>query len=279
MHPVRGAFGDPRGVHTLQPFGWTGPNRVGSDSFHSGIDVFATPGTPVYPVVSGRVVIRGQNLIVVRTADGRSFQYDHLARAVHRGQFVVAERTVLGWIQTRFGHVHLTEVDGHVGHNPLDPGHLEPYHDKTTPTATGLYVEDGPLPSELAGRSVGPNARLVVAVADPQPLPTPGPWLGLPQVPALVEWRLDGRTHTSWRIAADFRKTAPPPRDFWQVYGPGTYQNSPVFDHRLFLGTPGRYLIRLHFRSVRPGLYRVDVRVADVCENQSIASWPLHIAA
>jgi Peptidase family M23 len=279
-HPVRGAFGDPRGEHILQPFGWTGPGQVGSDSFHSGIDIVASPGAPVYPVVSGRVVIRGRNDIIVRTDDGRSFLYDHLARVVHRGQFVVAERTILGRIQARFGHVHLTEVDSRVGHNPLDPGHLEPYHDMTTPTATGLYVDDGPLPSELAGRSLGPHDRLAVAVSDPQPLPVPGPWLGLPQMPALVEWRLFGRIHTSWRIAADFRRTEPPPKDYWNVYGPGTYQNSPVFDHQLFLGTPGRYLVRVNFHpSLPPGLYRLEIRVADVCLNASTATWPLQIAS
>jgi Peptidase family M23 len=284
QHPVRGAFGDPRIVSREQPFGWTGPNQLGAHSFHNGIDIVANPGTPVYPVVSGLVVRALSDEIVVRTNDGRSFQYYHLAKgkAVRLGKLVVADRTVLGRIRVRYGHVHLAEIDHFLVHNPLDPGHLEPYRDRTRPVATDLYVDDGPLPSPVDGRSIGPQDRLAVAAADPQSMGVPGPWFGLPQVPALVEWRLfHRRSHTPWTIAVDFRHTEPPPKAFWQVYGPGTYQNSPAFAHHIYLGTPGRYLFRLHLHPNRlsPGLYRLEVRVADVGGNRSTASWPLQIAS
>jgi hypothetical protein len=220
--------------------------------------------------------------IVVKTNDNRTFQYYHLSLGVHRGQFVRAQRTVIGWVRQKFGHLHLAELDGHLLHNPLDPGHLEPYRDWTRPQATGLYVDDGPLPSLVDGRAIGSKDRVAVAAFDPQPIKVPGPWSGLPQIPALVEWRLfRGRTHTAWKIAADFRETAPPPKDFWNVYGPGTYQNSPVFDHKLYLGTPGRYLflIHLHPKSLKHGLYHVSVRVSDVCQQHSTGSWPLQVGA
>lgn len=99
MHPVRAAFGDPRTLAENEPFGMTGPGVPGAHSFHNGIDIAARPGTAVYPVVSGGVVTRGRNEIIVLTDDGRSFQYEHLKRVVHQGQLVVAQRTVLGWIQ------------------------------------------------------------------------------------------------------------------------------------------------------------------------------------
>jgi Peptidase family M23 len=284
QHPIRGAFGDPRIVSKDQPFGWTGPNQIGAYSFHNGVDVVAPPGTPVYPVVSGRVARAKPDEIVIDTYDGRAFQYYHLSKAgaVRPGKSVVAEHTVLGWIRERFGHVHLAELDDHLVHNPLDAGHLEPYHDWTKPKATELYVDDGPVPSPLAGRSIGPGDRIAVAASDPPAMSAPsGPWAGLPQVPALVEWRLfHGQHRTAWKVAVDFRKTEPPPKDFWQVYGPGTYQNCPVFNNTFYLGTEGRYLFRLHIHPnrLKPGLYQIAVRVADTGGNRSTAWWPLEIA-
>jgi hypothetical protein len=282
QYPVRGAFGDPRTSNPERPFGWTGPNEDAPHSFHNGVDIVAADGTPVYPVVSGQVVRAGQDEIVVHTGDGRTFQYYHLTRAptTQRGRFVRSSRTVLGWINTKYGHVHLAEIDGHVIHNPLDKGHLVPYRDRTRPAVKGLWVDDGPLPSLLDGRSVGPRDRLAVEAADEQAMPVAGPWFGLPQAPALVEWRLShGRAQAPWTVAVDFRRTQPPPRDFWQVYGPGTYQNCPQFADKRFLGTPGRYLfhLSLHLNRRHPGHYRLAVRVADVRGNRSTVSWPLQL--
>jgi hypothetical protein len=284
QHPVRGVFGDPRIVSDEQPFGWTGPDQVAPHSFHNGIDIVAPPGTRVYPVVSGRVVRAKPDQIVVHTDDGRAFQYYHLsrARAVRVGKTVVGRHTVLGWIRVRYGHVHLAEIDGHVVHNPLDRGHLEPYRDWKRPVATDLYVHDGPIASPLDGRSIGRGDALAVSAADPQAVPVPGPWSGLPQAPALVEWRLfHGQTRTPWKVAVDLRHTVPTQRHFWEVYGPGTYQNSPAFANHIYLGMSGRYLFRLHIHPGRlqPGSYRIAVRVTDISGNRSTSQWPLEIAA
>src|SRR5512133_3176326 len=284
QHPVRGTFGDPRTVNLDQPFGWTGPDRPGAYAFHNGIDIVAPPGTAVYPVVSGRVVRAKPDQIVVHTDDGRSFQYYHLsrnARAVRVGKTVVARHTELGWIRVRFGHVHLAEIDGSVVHNPLDRGHLEPYRDWKKPKATDLYVKDGPVASQLGGRAIGRGDALSVSAIDPQARPVSGPWSGLPQAPALVEWRLfHGRKWTRWAVAADFRHTEPARRHFWEVYGAGTYQNCPAFDKQIYLGTAGRYLFRIHIHPGRlnPGLYRIAVQVADISGNRSTTRWPVEIA-
>jgi len=282
QHPIRGGFGDPRTVSPDEPFGLTGPSESGAYSFHNGIDIVAAPGTAVYPVVSGRVVRAISDEISIHTADGRSFQYYHLSkdRAIRPGKFVVAYHTVLGWIRTRYGHVHLAEIDGHLVHNPLDPGHLEPYHDWTKPAATELYVDDGPVPSPVEGRAVGLRDRLAVDVSDPPAMDVPGEWSGLPQAPALVEWRMfHAGTYSPWHVVVDFRETEPTPREFWSVYAPGSYQNHPVFDHRLF-DNPGRYLYRLNLpNDLQAGLYRLQVQVADVRHNYSTTTWALQTQA
>lgn len=283
QHPVRGGFGDPRLVTSGQPFGWTGPGVTRAHSFHNGVDIVAPAGTPVYPVVSGRVVRAKPGQIVVDTFDDRTFQYYHLskARSVQRGKLVVASHTVLGWIRTQYGHVHLAEIDHHLVHNPLDPGHLEPYSDHTKPAATELYVDNGPVPSPIEGRSIRPGDLLAVAAADPPTRAVPDPWTDCPQAPALVEWRLfHGNKRTAWQVAADFRHTQPAPRAFWEVYGAGTYQNTPTFEGRIYHGMPGRYLFRLPIQPSHraPGLYRLAVRVSDVRGNRSTAWWPLQIA-
>jgi hypothetical protein len=280
QHPVQAAFGDPRTVYKLEPFGRTGPNRSGAYSFHNGVDVSAEAGTPVYPVVSGRVVVALPGKIVVQTGDGRSFQYYHLDRAVHLGQVATARRTILGTVRARYLHVHLAEIDEHRIHNPLDPGHLRPYRDTTRPLATNLFIDDGGGPRPLVGGHVGARDHLVVAAGDPPAQPLVGPFAGLPQVPALVEWRLrHWQNHTPWRIAADFRLTQPPPRSFWQIYAPGTYQNCPVFERRLFSATPGQYLFRIGLDASRQtaGSYRLEVRVTDIRQNSSTGSWKLLI--
>jgi Peptidase family M23 len=282
QHPIRGAFGDPRIFSRDQPFGRTGPDEIGAHSFHNGVDIVAAPGTPVYPVVSGWVAKAKPDEIVVDTYDGRAFQYYHLSKArdIERGKKVVVDRTVLGWIRHIYSHVHLAEIDNHLVHNPLDAGHLEPYRDWTRPVATELYVDDGPVPNPLAGRALRPGDLLSVAAYDQPSMDWPGEWSGLPQVPALVEWRLfhDG-AHTPWHVLVDLRKTEPPPRDFWSVYAPGTYQNCPVFEHRFF-HNPGRYLFRLNLdpSELQPGLYRLQVQVADIRHNHSSTTWSLRVA-
>jgi hypothetical protein len=282
QHPIQGVFGDPRTVYAREAFGRTGPYRDGAYSFHNGVDISAEAGTAVYPVVSGTVVVARPDEIIVRTGDGRSFQYWHLDRAVHSGVWVVAQQTILGRITARFLHVHLAEIDQHRIHNPLDPGHLTPYRDWTRPTADGLYINNGGGPRPLVADRVGRRDRLVVSVADRPAQPVLGPYAGLPQAPALVEWRLlHWQSHTPWRTAADFRLTLPPPRSFWQVYAPGTYQNLPVFERRLFSATPGRYLFRLGFDVSRLTFttYRLQVRVTDIRHHSSTATWPLRLGA
>ena len=56
QHPIRANFGDPRTrfLNTMLTDGLQGP---GTFLFHNGIDIAAADGTPVYPVVSGKVAL------------------------------------------------------------------------------------------------------------------------------------------------------------------------------------------------------------------------------
>jgi hypothetical protein len=112
-------------------------------------------------------------------------------------------------------------------------------------------------------------------------MPVPSAFAGMPQTPALVEWRLrGGKGWSAWHIAADFRRTLPT-APFWTVYVAGTYQNFPGFNHRSYWGIAGRYLFRVALDPSRlsPGAYELEARVADVRGNSSTTTWPIEIPA
>ncbi len=274
-HPVRGNFGDPRTI--FNPI-------VGLYSFHNGVDIVAEPGTKVYPVVSGVARLAGAQEVVVRTRDGHSFQYSHVAPAVRNGQRVDALKTVLGTVVPRAAHVHLTEIANGIVQNPLAPGHLTPYGDRRPPSVRGLSFRDG------AGRELDPEAlRSAIAVVawadDETSLPVPGRWHGLPVAPARLTWRL---TAPSGAVAAegtgfDFRTTIPDNDSFWLVYASGTFQNAPAVGRERRLGVPGRYLYALgpaplDTDALPSGRYLLTVTAEDVCGNRGSLSKPVRIA-
>ncbi len=282
QHPIRGFFGDPRTIG-LERLGSDRAGSLGSFTFHNGIDITAAPRTPVYPVVSGIAHVGSRDRVSVTTSDGRTFQYFHIDPVVQPGQPVTAYRTVLGTVKPVWNHVHLTEIDAFKAHNPLDPGHLEPYRDHTVPGIDRVTF------TSPSGRQMNPlrlrGAILIAADAeDLPPVAVLGHWLGFPVAPALVTWRLaspDGRTLVRG-VAADFRHTEPPTRDFWRVYGSGTYQNYPDFTHHLYWHVAGRYLFNLtrpslDTRRFRNGTYLLTVVASDTCGNRGTFTEPIRI--
>jgi hypothetical protein len=281
QHPIRGAFGDPRTLALDQPFGETGPTASGSYEFHNGVDIVAYHAA-VYPVVSGEVGRIDHHGIAVFSSCGREFIYEHLLGNVVIGQQVVAGHTVLGWTHRPLNHVHFGEidVDRHRYQNALAPGHLEPYADHTTPRAIALDISNDGSPHLTNGGVVGKQDELAIEALDPPAIPVPGPFAGMPQTPALVEWRLrSGEEWGAWHIASDFRQSLPT-SPYWTVYSAGTYQNFPGFDHRLFWGTAGRYLFRVSLdpSTLSPGTYALEARVGDVRGNSSTTTWPIEIS-
>ena len=268
QHPIRGFFGDPRTVYDngILAGAFEGP---GFFSFHQGIDISAPDGTPIYPSEDGIAHYVGAATLNVVTDHDVVFQYFHIVTVVGEGQQVVARRTVLGYVQAPFGHVHISEIDGTKSVNPLQPGHLEPYADFTKPLIRDVLIRNQTgevqTPLGLCGR-----IELDVDAFDMPPVPVPGKFGGLPVVPALVRWTvttLGGTSVVPWRTAVDFRETLPSNAHFWDVYAKGTYQNAPRFGREQYASMPGRFLFQLagnyDTTTLANGVYIVTVLVAD----------------
>jgi hypothetical protein len=274
QHPIRGFFGDPRTVYEDGVrFGF---ERSGHFSFHQGVDISAPDGTPVYPVVSGSVFYRGFAALKVKSANGRLiFQYVHVLPVVEAGQQVVAQQTVLGYVEAPFGHVHLTEIDDGRAVNPLQKGHLSPYVDRTRPTVRNLLFKDR---TGLLITVVHLCGRLEIAADafDTPPLSVPGSFHGFPVAPALVRWNISDRRGVvvPWHTAADFRRRLPPNHRFFNVYELGTFENAPRFGQRQHTSLHGRYLFMLARRfdtaSLPNGEYTLTVAVADESSNRTV---------
>ena len=254
QHPVRGFFGDPR------------MGDGGGNAFHTGIDVSARDGTPVYAVAPGRVSLGGPQNIVVVTPE-RNFGYWHVVPAVRSGVNVPLHG-LLGHIAAGWGHVHFAEhtrTPPRQGTywNPLRPGALTPFADFGAPVVKRIISP---------GKILFGLVALMAEVIDHPPIAPPPPWDRVPVTPALVRWRLLHGTGAvfPWRVAADFRVSFEPrvvdgsDLRFGRVYAPGTRQNHP--------GKPGlfRYRLarRLDTRRFPDGAYRIQVDATDVRGNR-----------
>lgn len=283
QHPVRANFGDPRTRfwNTLLTDGLRGP---GVFQFHNGIDIAAPEGTPVYPVVSGTARLIGEAAVSVRTKDGRAFQYFHIIPTVIDGDRVLARRTVIGYVLRAFDHVHLAEIRHQKVWNPVAPGGITPYRDRTVPVVDGIDVRPPYSLLPLDPTNVCGTVSLIATVHDSPPLPVPGAFAGFPVSPALVTWslaRIDGGFYIPGIPAADFRKTLPAKRSFWNVYARGSYQNAPRFSNRQYF-MAGRFLYNLtgHLdtRFYPNGVYEATVQVSDMRGNSSEAQQRFTIA-
>lgn len=281
QHPIRANFGDPRTrfLNTMLTDGLQGP---GTFLFHNGIDISAPAGTPVYPVVSGKVRFIDATALSVKTKGKGVFQYFHVDAAVRDGQRVIAGKTVLGRIMPAYLHVHLSWIrDGRI-RNPLARDGIAPYRDRTVPQVRAINVRPAgslvPFDSTVCG-----IVSIVAAADDAAPMAVPGVWAGFPLSPALLTWslaRVGGPVYVRDAPVVDFRTTLPTSRNFWNVYARGSYQNAPRFSNRQYF-MPGRYLYNLadfvETRAYPNGLYEVTVDVSDMRGNSSEAALDFRI--
>ncbi len=277
QHPIRAFFGDPRTVYEdgILAGAFDGP---GLFSFHQGIDISAPNGTPIYAVADGTAHYMGAATLNVVTDHDVTFQFFHIVTVVGEGQHVIARKTVLGYVQPPFGHVHLSEIDGGHAVNPLQPGHLRPYRDTTKPVIREIVIrnENGDIqtPLGLCGR-----LEFDVDAYDSPPILVPGKFMDLPVAPALVRWtvaRLGGAAVVPWRTVADFRQKLPSNGSFWNVYAHGTYQNAPRFGREQYTSMPGRFLFMLNrgydTSAIANGVYLATVLVADGHGHKAVAT-------
>lgn len=274
-HPIRGSFGDPRTV-------FSGPNAErtllegdGGFSFHQGLDISAPDGSPVYAVASGTVIRARGGRVTVDCGNGRSFQYWHIEPVARVGQHAVAGKTLLGFIQPKREHVHLTHLEKGRAVNPTGRGGLTPYRDTTSPQVLSVSIWNDDLGREPAGQDVGGRVHLVAEAIDMPALSVPGRWHGFPVTPANVSWRIetsDGRI-VARRIARDARSTVPKNDGFWKTFARGTHQNWPVFGGLKQRGMTGRYLFKLSSesfdtRTLADGEYELVVVAEDTSGNR-----------
>lgn len=265
QHPVRGFFDDPRRDMDVE--------GVRQQSFHSGVDISARDGTPVYAIEAGRVTLR-RTAVVITSPAGHVFGYWHVVPAVARGAFV-ARHQLLGYVESRKKHLHLSEsvAGGYV--NPLRPGGLAPYVDDTRPQITDvalLTAAGGPVDITAVRGAVD----VVVDCYDTPPLAPLGPWSHSRVTPALLRWQLLGPRGvvSRWRIAIDFRRVLLPRSLFNLVYAPKTHENraSRPGDYRFYVARG------LDTATLVPGLYHMQVWAADTRRNHTVALLPFLVA-
>lgn len=277
QHPVRGFFGDPR-------------ISAGGRSFHTGIDISAPGGTPVYAVAAGKASygspadVAANGGIVVIEAANRNFGYWHVQPAVRPGAHVPLHG-LLGHVAAQpedWGHVHLAEsthdAHGIIYWNPLRPGALTPFFDYGPPVIDAILTSQ---PSDhihgLVDLSVRAHDNTPIEVTQPTP---PG-WRGMPVTPAMIRWRLthSGEPVVPWKIAVDHRSSlrpdvrGDPPVDvnFAAIYAPDTTQNNP--------NSPGTFqfwLARRFDTTHYPATaYTLEVEATDVRGNPRVRTLPL----
>jgi hypothetical protein len=242
QHPVRAFFDDPR-IH-----------EGATHAFHFGIDIAAPDGTAVYAVEAGTVHLESGMAVSVVSPDGsHTFGYWHIVPSVRHRQFVQRHQ-LLGVIGRGWEHVHFAESRSRRYVNPLRPGALGPYVDRTPPTVADVAIARN-------------DTGLLTVVADAFDTPSPrvpGAWADEPVTPALLEWRLVRADAPAgrWHVAADFRFEMLTQSRFHDVYAPGTRQN-----HR---AQPGRFCFFLAKRwrpALADGEYDMQVRATDTRGN------------
>jgi Peptidase family M23 len=256
QHPVRAYLNDPRNGHG------------DAKSFHFGIDISASDGTAVYAIEAGQAfIVRGRMSVAVRGAN-RTFGYWHIMPAVRNHQ-IIRLHQLIGYICSNDGggqHVHLAERHGTEYLNPLRPGGIGPYVDRTPPKVLSVdFLRKG---NQVDARALSGRVDVVAEIVDTTPMLVAAPWSKMPVSPAVVRWSL---SYGSRRIRPDRTIINSdhmlPGRMYDSIFASGTSQN--------FVGAPGhyRYYLARGFRASRlpVGISRLRIEATDTRGNRTVA--------
>lgn len=226
QHPIRGNFNDPRMLRGLIDIHLDNPT-----SFHSGVDIQAPDGTPVYAIYGG--IATGHGMAVSVASPFLSpfapvvFGYWHVDQVVPNYQYVSAGQ-LLGYVHKGAGHVHLSERRFGMYVNPLRSGGLSPYVDHTRPVLNAVDIYRAGTTRKLDPKAVTGTVDLVLDATDPPPLTPWGGWGEVVLSPEQISWR--GLFGGLWlpstfeRLSVDFRVFQTGALD--DVYAFGTRQNA-----------------------------------------------------
>jgi hypothetical protein len=252
QHPVRAYLNDPRNGHG------------DAKSFHFGVDITAPTGSPVYAVEPGEVfVTRGRKAVAVRSRTS-IFGYWHVKPAVRNHQAVRLHQ-LLGYIvdEGSGAHVHFAERDRAHGRymNPLRPGALGPYVDRTPPTVLSIeFLQKG---REVDSNALSGRVDIVAEVIDTTPMTVPAPWSNLPVTAAQIRWGISNVVTPRTVLNSDHML---PGNAYDAIFAPGTSQN--------WVGQPGhyRYYLARGFKAsrLRAGTSRLRIEATDTRGNRTV---------
>jgi hypothetical protein len=287
QHPIRATFGEPRGIVGAK-LKMQGERRaralsamnqvqsVGRRLLHTGVDIVARDGTPVYAIESGTVKLGGigydRNVTVGR------FGYWHITPRVTDGQRAVARVTVLGTIIRGQGHLHLTRYSrpGGIPVNPFLSGGLRPYRDTAAPQISSLaaYAPDGTRQSlsDLRGPAV-----LAVRTQDIQS--SGGYQTGIYSLNYSLTRA--GRTRPTIGPIHAMRfgrlKHEEVPTNTLFTLGSARHGVRTKFWYRISDGSPTHDGL-LHTESIPPGRYRLRIQAADARGNERVRVFTIQVA-
>lgn len=274
-HAIRGNFDDPRALRGA--IDAPGFNPL---SFHSGVDIQAPDGTPVYAIKAGQVTYDDGTAISVASpfafnAAPVIFGYWHIFPVVTSLQYIT-QGQVLGYVVPGAGHVHLSEKRFGRFVNPLRRGGLAPYRDSVPPVIRSLVAYRCDSTYELELDALNGCVDLAVDAYDAPPIAPKSPWSDVVLSPTRITWT--GLFPGTWRPLAlhtqtvDFTRLLMIP--LYDVYAPGTRQNGPNLpgDYRYWLA------INLDTRVLGDGEHSIFVTATDVRGNATTARLAFTIA-
>lgn len=257
QHAVRAYLNDPRNGHG------------DAKSFHFGVDISAPTGTAVYAVEGGMVFLRRGRMAVAVSGVQHTFGYWHVKPAVRNHQ-VVRLHQLLGFIIDEGGgkHVHFAERDRQHDRylNPLRPGAMGPYVDRTPPSVSAVeFLRNG---REVDAGALTGRVDVVAEIYDTTPLLVPQPWSNMPVTPARIRWSLSQGSRNIRTKRTVFNSDHMLPGKMYDaVYAPGTTQN--------YVGAPGHYRFYLAHgldaSRLPEGVSRIRIEAIDTRGNRVVA--------